>query len=431
MSSLESGQSARVPPPAASPASSAAPTSAGIESAPTLVVDSDAQIAEYGVLEQPGGLDLQALVELAALVCDVPNAAINLITSTNQHQVATAGIDPSVCAREDSMCAAVLDDPVPVVVPDASRDERFQQNPFVTGALGAVRFYASAPLVTPAGVTIGRLCVFDVQSHELTAERADVLSIVAARVVDVLELRLRTRQLEQSLAELTRTRDELHRSNELLSLFAGQVSHDLRSPLTAVLANTEMLSDEPAVRDDPELLQLAGATMAAGQRMAGMIDTILSYARSGGALESSDVDLDRVLDEVLSDLAPVVSERQAVVRRSHLPAVRGDARQLYSVLLNLVSNALKFTPPPTRPEIVIAADHGSDEWTVAVGDNGRGIPAERRESLFELYSRGDQAADGWGIGLATARRIVEAHGGRIGIRDSAARGAEVWFTLPG
>ena len=423
MKSSGSGQSHRVSLP---PASTAA---TGLGSAP--LDDADARIDEYGVLEQPGGRDLQALVELAALVCDVPNAAINLVTSSNQHQVATAGIDPSVCAREDSMCAAVLDDPVPVVVPDASRDERFEHNPFVTGSLGAVRFYASAPLVTPTGVTIGRLCVFDEQTHELTTERADVLSIVAARVVDVLELRLRTRQLEQSLTELTRTRDELHRSNELLSLFAGQVSHDLRSPLTAVLANTELLSDEPAVRDDPDLLQLAGATMAAGQRMAGMIDTILSYARAGGALESSDVDLDLVLDEVLSDLAPVVGERQAHVRRSDLPEVRGDARQLYSVLLNLVSNALKFTPPPTRPEVVIAADREGDGWVVTVGDNGRGIPVERRESLFELYSRGDQAAEGWGIGLATARRIVEAHGGRIGIRDSALGGAEVWFTLPG
>ena len=427
MKSSGSGQSPRVSLP---PASTAA-TTAGTGLAPAPVDDADARIDEYGVLEQPGGRDLQALVELAALVCDVPNAAINLVTSSNQHQVATAGIDPSVCAREDSMCAAVLDDPVPVVVPDASQDARFEHNPFVTGSLGAVRFYASAPLVTPTGVTIGRLCVFDEQTHELTAERADVLSIVAARVVDVLELRLRTRQLEQSLAELTRTRDELHRSNELLSLFAGQVSHDLRSPLTAVLANTELLSDEPAVRDDPDLLQLAGATMAAGQRMAGMIDTILSYARAGGALESSDVDLDLVLDEVLSDLAPVVGERQAQVRRSHLPQVRGDARQLYSVLLNLVSNALKFTPPPTRPEVVIAAERDGEGWVVAVGDNGRGIPVERRESLFELYSRGDQAAEGWGIGLATARRIVEAHGGRIGIRDSALGGAEVWFTLPG
>lgn len=390
----------------------------------------DDAIAHYRVLEEPGGRDLQALAELAALVCDVPNSAINVITHDQQHQVAAAGIDPSVCSRSDSMCAAVLDDVRTVVAPDASRDPRFATNPFVSGEIDTVRFYASAPLVTPEGTTIGRLCVFDSQPHELAAERAATLEVVAQRVVDVLELRLRSRQLEQSLTELTRTQDELSRSNELLTLFAGQVSHDLRSPLTAVLANTELLATEPAVVADPSVVELVNATYAAGRRMSAMIDTILDYARVGSELERELLPLDDVLTHVLDDLRPLVAARSAQVRREPLPEVHADRTQLYVVLLNLVANAVKFTPPGRVPEIAVSATRAEDGWRIAVADNGRGIPEESRDAVFELHARGDRSVDGSGIGLATARRVVEAHGGRIGVGDAVGGGAEVWFTLP-
>ena len=111
----------------------------------------DAALAEYAVLDAPPDDALQSVVELAAIVCDVPNAAITLITHDHQHQVAAVGIDPSVCSREDSMCAAVLHEPGTVVSGDARNDARFAHNPFVTGVLASVRFYASAPSSRPPG----------------------------------------------------------------------------------------------------------------------------------------------------------------------------------------------------------------------------------------------------------------------------------------
>ncbi len=392
----------------------------------------DDAIERYRALEEPGGRDLQALAELAALVCDVPNSAINLITRDQQHQIAAAGIDPSVCSRDDSMCAVVLGDDRTVVAPDASLDPRFSTNPFVSGVIDTVRFYASAPLITPEGTTIGRLCVFDTEPHELAAERAATLRVVAQRVVDVLELRLRSRQLEQSLVELTRTQEELTRSNELLSLFASQVSHDLRSPLTAVLANTELLATEPAVTRDPDASELVTATYEAGRRMGAMIDTILRYARVGAELDREPLRLDDVLDHVLEDLAPILTARSARVRREPLPRVLADRTQVYAILLNLLSNAVKFTPPGRDPEIHVGVTREGDHWRITVSDNGPGIPPEAREAVFELHARvGDGSVEGSGIGLATARRAVEAHGGRVGVESAPGGGASVWFTLPG
>lgn len=391
---------------------------------------SGARLAEYGVLEAPGGRDLQALVSIAALVCDVPNAAINLVTAESQHAVATTGIDRSVCSRDDSMCAVVLDDPQPVVVPDAAQDARFEHNAFVDGRLGAVRFYASVPLVSPDGTSIGRLCVFDSTPRTLSAEQTGALEQLGRQVVDALEMRLRTRQLEESMAELTRTRDDLNRSNELLTLFAEQVTHDLRTPLTAVLANAEMLSYEPVVQARPDVSELVAATMEAGRRMASLIDSILSSSRVGAARQVDAVDLDIVLDDVLADLASVLRERSAEVTRGPLPVVRGDRQQLYSLLLNLITNAVKFTSPAQRPSVEVCAMRDQGTWRVTVADRGRGITQEFRESLFDLYARGARSVQGFGIGLATARRVVEAHGGRIGIDDAPGGGALVWFTLP-
>ena len=128
------------------------------------------------------------------------------------------------------MCNLVLRESGPVIVPDARLDPRFRDNPFVTGDLGRVRFYATHQLITPESVVIGTLCVFDEVSRTLTPEQESSLAALAERVVDLLELEVRTRELSDSLAELRQVQSELERSNEQLAAFAGQVSHDLRQP---------------------------------------------------------------------------------------------------------------------------------------------------------------------------------------------------------
>src|SRR5687768_7695619 len=119
-----------------------------------------ATLERYEVLDTPPRSELLALVDLAARVAGVPMATINLITDTEQHQVATYGFDGRVCSYDDAMCTAVVEGGAPIVTYDARDDERFRSNPFVTGDRGSVRFYASHPLTSPDGVTVGTLCVF-------------------------------------------------------------------------------------------------------------------------------------------------------------------------------------------------------------------------------------------------------------------------------
>lgn len=370
-----------------------------------------AEIGKYHVLTEPPRADLLALVEVAAQVAQVPMATINLITDTEQHQVATHGFDASVCAREDSMCNLVLHDGAPVVVPDASKDARFRDNPFVTGVIGDVRFYATHQLVTPEGVVIGSLCVFDVVPHTITAEQEHALAALADRVVDLLELELRTR--------------ELNRSNEQLAAFAGQVSHDLRNPLTAVTMSLSMIGEQV---DDPELGFLVRKALGGAERMQSLIDDLLAYARVGAELQRVPVDLAAVTADVREDLAAPLAG--ATVEVGDLPTVTGDPVQLRAVLQNLVANAAKFTRPGVPARIEIDSTRVGERWRIEVCDQGPGIPDDQQERVFQPLARVNEDVEGSGIGLSTCRRIVEAHGGRIGLVNAAYGGTCAWFELP-
>ncbi len=371
-----------------------------------------AEIGKYIVVTDPPRADLLALVEIAAQVAQVPMATINLLTDAEQYQVATHGFDAAVCRREDSMCNLVLHAGAPVVVADASQDERFRDNPFVTGVIGDVRFYATHQLTTPEGVVIGTLCVFDTVPRELDGEQKHALAALADRVVDLLELELRTR--------------ELKRSNEQLAAFAGQVSHDLRNPLTAVAMALWMIDEEND--GDEELSFLVKRAVGAAERMKTLIDDLLAYARVGAELQRVPVDLAAVFRDVEEDLSGALAAATVVV--GDLPTVTGDPTQLRAVLQNLVANAAKFTYPGESAHIEVAGARLGERWRIEICDRGPGIPEDQRERVFAPLARVDEEVEGSGIGLSTCRRIIEAHGGRIGLTEAPHGGTCAWFELP-
>ncbi|MBU2074233.1 MAG: histidine kinase [Actinobacteria bacterium] len=388
------------------------------------------EIDRYHVLLAPPRADLVALVEVAAQVAQVPLATINLITDTEQHQIATAGFDASICAREDSMCNLVLHEKEPVIVPDASQDPRFKDNPFVTGEIGDVRFYATHQLRTPGDIVIGTLCVFDTEPRDLGDDQEQALLTLADRVVDLLELELRTRELTSAVAELGAAHAELERSNQVLTAFAGQVAHDLRNPLSAVRMSLDLLQEQVESPDlDAETLAYVATRATSGaQRMQSLIDDLLSYARVGGQMGRGEVDLEAVVSDVRADLAVALEGAEVTV--GPLPTVTGDEVQLRAVLQNLVANSAKFAAPGERARIEVRGTMTADGWRLEVVDHGLGVPEADRGRVFLPLARAHEAVEGHGIGLATVRRIVDAHHGRIGIDETPGGGATVWIELP-
>jgi len=389
-----------------------------------------ATLERYEVLESPPRSELLALVDLAARVADVPMATINLLTDAEQHQVATYGFDARVCSYDDAMCAAVVDGGAPIVTYDAREDERFSSNPFVTGDLGNVRFYASHPLVSPEGVTIGTLCVFDDEPRHLGIDQAGMISTLASRVMDVLELELRTRQLEGTVGELQAARARLETSNERLAAFAGQVSHDLKNPLTALELSLGLMEEE--VEDlgalDGALGQLLTRASRGATRMEAMINELLDFARLGGNPQLVDIDLNPVVTAAVADLDGALSRGSVTIH--DLPTVPGDATQLRVVIQNLLANAAKFTVKGEEPQVEVSGGRVGGQWRIEVADRGRGVPEEHRERVFEPLARVDKSEPGNGIGLATCRRVISAHGGTIGLDPRPGGGTIAWFELP-
>lgn len=388
----------------------------------------DEAIAGYAIISDPPPKELQAVVEMAAYVARVPMATVNVITSHEQHQVAAVGFEASVCRREDSMCAISLSIGGQVVVPDASKDVRYRDNPFVSGPLGDVRFYAAQPLLTPDGFAIGTLCIFDTEPRELDEDQKTALRTMAERIVDILELSRRTRALNDSLERMEEMRDELVRSNEHLAAFAGQVSHDLRNPLSTVAMSLYLLQEELDDEEVPAGASTVERALRGTKRMQALIEDLLAFARVGGSLRREDVHLAAEVPVILADLAGAL--RGADVTLGDLPTVCGDATQLRAVLQNLVANAAKFTRPGQPAEIAISGSRSGEGWRIEVADRGLGIEPADAERVFEPLVRLDEGADGSGIGLATCRRVVQAHGGRIGLEPREGGGTVAWVWLP-
>ena len=272
--------------------------------------------------------------------------------------------------------------------------------------------------------------MFDSEPRELDPEQLAGLALLAARTVDVFEVRLRGRELALSQMENQAVQAELERSNERLASFAGQVSHDLKTPLTTLSLSLslirEQLEDGQVVAESAPLLDRAINVSA---RMADLIDDVLDYARLGGTFRATEVDLDFVLGKVLEDLAPELAD--VTLHIGQLPTVLGDRAQLAAVLQNLLGNAARYRSDERPLEVRVARRHVQRASADRDHRQEQRRTARRTAPRLRATRRVDDSIEGTGIGLVTCRRIVGAHGGRIGIDASVTEGARFWFELPG
>jgi signal transduction histidine kinase len=233
---------------------------------------------------------------------------------------------------------------------------------------------------------------------------------------------------EDDARTATHLRDELRRSNEQLAVFAGQVSHDLRNPLTSASMSLEMLREQPTVMEDDDSLWMVERALSGVKRMDALIEELLDYAMVGGGLKMTEVDLVQAMAGVRDGLANGLHGVDLQV--GELPVIWGDRGQLVAVLQNLVENAVKFTRSDVVPRVTVCGQVTDDGWVIEVADNGPGVPEEDRERVFDLLTRVDKTIAGAGIGLATCRRVVWAHGGSIEMDQSPDGGALVRIHLP-
>ena len=225
---------------------------------------------------------------------------------------------------------------------------------------------------------------------------------------------------------------ELLRSNEDLKRFAYMASHDLKEPLRTVSAFTKLLAQRYRGRLDADADDFMQFMLDSIQRMEQLITDVLGYCKVGsGEDKRRRTDLNAAVDRAVENLKTAIHESHAVVSHAQLPIVLGNESELVQIFQNLLSNAIKFHGPDP-PIVTVSAERRHTEWLITIEDNGIGIEPRYAAKIFDLFTRLNTMNDypGSGIGLATCKKVVEHHGGRIFLKPQTKTGSTFCFTLP-
>jgi signal transduction histidine kinase len=300
------------------------------------------------------------------------------------------------------------------------------------GTIAASAGSRAALVMSALLATIFALAVW--YALRVAEERAAVASLnehlqreVNSRALAEAETRRRAAQLEQA-------NRELERSNKDLTDFGYAASHDLAEPLRAISGPVALLARRYEGQLDEEADSLIHFAVDGCQRMQVLIDDLLAYSRVGRFnTEITRIDLNVTLSEVRANLDDAITRTNAHITSSRLPVVDGSAAELRCVLQNLLSNAIKFHAPNRAPAVMVDAQRHGGMWRVTVTDNGIGIEPEYRAQVFGMFKRlhSREEYSGTGIGLALVKKIVERHGGEVGVEPGPEGvGCAFWFTLP-
>lgn len=226
--------------------------------------------------------------------------------------------------------------------------------------------------------------------------------------------------------------EEVRKSNEELRWFAYRVGHDLNEPLRSISAYAQLLNLKFGTDQDPETLKSLNFIIEGAGKMRSFIDGLLHYAQAD-SLESRKVwpvSCDALLRRVIDTLDSSIRDSGACVTFDALPVIPAND-QLEQVFQNLISNAIKYRKPHVPPRVHISVRREGDDWVFGVHDNGIGIEPEFRTRIFAIFNRlHGHNIPGSGIGLALARRIVEANGGKIWVESEVGSGSTFYVRLP-
>jgi light-regulated signal transduction histidine kinase (bacteriophytochrome) len=258
-------------------------------------------------------------------------------------------------------------------------------------------------------------------------------------MADSLEQRAKER--DRAEASMREYAAELERSNRELQDFANIASHDMQEPLRKILTFSELLQKRYAGVIDLRGQDYLDRMDRAANRLYDLINDLLAYSRvTTRAQPFTQVDLNEVARKVLSDLDLQIEESHAQIELSNLPSLEADPTQMYQLLQNLVSNALKYHQPGVEPVIQITSpadlkspiSGGNGARQIQVSDNGIGFDEKYLDRIFQPFQRlhGQAEFEGTGMGLAICRKIVERHGGSISAHSRPGQGTTFTISLP-
>jgi two-component system sensor kinase FixL len=231
--------------------------------------------------------------------------------------------------------------------------------------------------------------------------------------------------------ELMQAKLELERSNTELEQFAYVAAHDLQEPLRTISSYLQLIERSLAKGDSGDAAEYIKVAKDSSNRMRELIRNLLEYSNIGLLKPLIHINLNEVIQKVLSDLSQSIQDSEAKIEIGLLPVIRGDAEQMYQLFLNLLNNGLKFRSS-RKPLLQVAAVEKEDHFLISVRDNGIGIDKVYEEKIFKMFQRlhSRDTYPGTGIGLAICKKIVENHRGRIRVESLPGQETVFFIELP-
>ena len=295
-------------------------------------------------------------------------------------------------------------------------------------------------LVMLIGMSIYQVTKYLLLPH-MSLAQSNIITIFFSSTVATIAAYFVLRKRRRAEEEINKLNEDLkyhimqlEAANKELESFSYSVSHDLRAPLRHIGGYADLLLKNASSVLNEKSRRFLMEISDSAKRMGDLIDDLLKYSRIGRSeMQKTVFNLEQLVKEAQHDLSQEASGREISWEIGPLPEVYGDRSQLKLALFNLISNALKFTTPRTRAEIVIGCKSDKEnEIEVFVRDNGVGFDMKYIDKLFGVFQRLHSAAkfEGTGIGLANVQRIINRHGGRTWAEGSVDGGATFYFSIP-
>lgn len=384
-----------------------------------------AALHEYDILDTMPEKEYDDITKIAADICGMPMSLITLIGDERQWFKSKIGLDGDETSRDVAFCAhAILKPEELFIVNDSSKDERFSDNPFVTG-IPHVGFYAGVPLMAENGSAVGTLCVLDNKPNDLTNEQKETLRALARQVVANFEVRRMNHLLQTQ-------KQEIEQLNADLSRFAHVAAHDIKSPCSSIAMCATYMKEHYADKLDTDgkmFLEMMETTALSAIKM---VNGILQHTQqvNTGEIQKESFTFDSLITE-LKALITLPTEFTFEYKGA-ISVLYTSRSVLLQILSNLCNNAVKYNDKENG-SIEVHVSESEMHYSFTVKDNGPGISKENQEKIFELFSTlgvPDRFNNlGTGIGLSTVKRLVEKMGGEISITSEMGSGCSFCFTI--